>query len=76
MTALCLQLVVMSPLQLPTSMVNIGVGSGKPLQCPYLENPMDGGAWRAVVHGVTEESDTTECARTPTDTHTQLICIF
>ena len=23
-----------------------------PLQCSCLENPMDGGAWRAVVHGV------------------------
>ena len=27
---------------------------GSPLQCPGLENPMDGGAWRAAVHGVTE----------------------
>ena len=26
---------------------------------PCLENPMDGGAWRAVVHGVAGESDTT-----------------
>ena len=25
---------------------------GKPLQCFYLENPMDRGAWRAIVHGV------------------------
>ena len=25
-----------------------------------LENPMDKGAWRAVVHGVTRESDSTE----------------
>ena len=24
------------------------------------ENPMDRGAWRATVHGVTKESDTTE----------------
>ena len=27
---------------------------GKPLQCSCLENPMDRGAWRAIVHGVTE----------------------
>ena len=25
---------------------------GNPLQYPYLEDPMDGGAWRAIVHGV------------------------
>ena len=28
-------------------------GNGTPLQYSCLENPMDGGAWRAVVHGVT-----------------------
>ena len=27
-------------------------GNGNPLQCSCLENPMDGGAWRATVHGV------------------------
>ena len=34
-------------------------GDGAPLQCSGLENPRDGGAWGAAVHGVTE-SDTTE----------------
>ena len=29
-----------------------GEGSGTPLQCSCLENPKDGGAWRAAVHGV------------------------
>ena len=29
-------------------------GNGSPFQCSCLENPMDGGAWRATVHGVTE----------------------
>ena len=29
-----------------------GEGNGNPLQDSYLENPMDGGAWRATVHGV------------------------
>ena len=29
-------------------------GNGTPLQYPCLENPMDGGAWKAAVHGVTE----------------------
>ena len=29
-----------------------GEGNGNPLQYSYLENPMDGGAWRATVMGV------------------------
>ena len=31
-----------------------GEGNGNPLQHACLENPMDRGAWRAVVHGVTK----------------------
>ena len=31
-----------------------GEGSGTPLQCSCLENPVDGGAWKAVVRGVAE----------------------
>ena len=31
-----------------------GEGNGNPLQYSCLENPMDGGAWKATVHGVTE----------------------
>jgi len=31
-----------------------GEGDGTPLQYSCLENPMDGGAWWAAVHGVTE----------------------
>ena len=27
-------------------------GNGTPLQCSFLENPMDSGAWEAAVHGV------------------------
>ena len=33
---------------------NIGEGNGTPLQYSGLENPMDRGAWKAVVHGVAE----------------------
>ena len=29
-----------------------GEGNGNPLQYSCLGNPMDGGAWRAAVHGV------------------------
>ena len=31
-----------------------GEGNCNPLQYPCLENPMDRGAWRATVHGVTK----------------------
>ena len=31
-----------------------GEGLGNPLQYSCLENPMDGGAWRAAVHEVTK----------------------
>ena len=29
-----------------------GEGNGNPLQYSCLENPMDGGAWQAAVHGI------------------------
>ena len=32
-----------------------GEGNGTPLQYSCLENPMDGGAWWAAVHGVATE---------------------
>ena len=31
-----------------------GEGNGTPLQCSFLENPRDGGAWWAVVYGVAQ----------------------
>ena len=31
-----------------------GEGNGTPLQYSCLQNPMDGGAWKAAVHGVAE----------------------
>ena len=36
-----------------------GEGHGNPLQYSCLENPMDRGAWKAIIHMI-EESDTTE----------------
>ena len=32
----------------------IGEGNGNPVQCPYLENPRDRGAWWAAVYRVTQ----------------------
>jgi len=34
------------------SILTLGEGNGTPLQYSCLENPMDGGAWEAAVHGV------------------------
>ena len=38
------------------------VGNDNPFQYSCLGNPMDRGAWRAIVHGVAHELDTTEHA--------------
>jgi len=35
-----------------TNLDSIGEGNGTPLQYSCLENPVDGGAWWAAVHGV------------------------
>ena len=44
---------------------------GNPLQHSCLENPTDRGAWKATVHGVAKESDTTKVRK-----HTQYIHIL
>ena len=36
-----------------------GEGNGNPLQFFCLGNLMDRGAWQAIVHGITKESDRT-----------------
>ena len=36
------------------SIVPFGEGTGNPLQCFCLENPVDRGAWWATVYGVAE----------------------
>ena len=38
---------------------SLEAGHGNPLQYSCLENPMHRGAWRATVHEVTKESNTT-----------------
>ena len=40
------------PCWIPGSGRSPGEGNGNPLQHSCLENPMDGGAWEATVHGV------------------------
>ena len=46
---------------------SFGEGNGSPLQCSCLENPMDWGAWWAVVCGVAES----DMAKQLTHTHIQ-----
>ena len=36
------------------SLSRIGEGNGNPPQCSCLENPRDGGAWWAAIHGVAQ----------------------
>ena len=45
---------------IPGSGRSSGRRHGNPLQDSCLGNSMDRGAWRATVHGVPKESDTTE----------------
>ena len=45
---------------IPGSGRSPGEEHGNPLQYSCLENPMDRGAWWALVHGSAKESDTTE----------------
>ena len=47
------------PGSIPGSEGSPAEGNGTPLQYSCLENPMDGGAWWATVHGVAE-LDTTD----------------
>ena len=41
------------PVLIPGLGRSTGEGKGNPLQYSCLENPMDRGAWKATVHGVT-----------------------
>ena len=45
---------------IPGSGRSPGEGNGNPFQYSCLEKPMDRGAWRAAVLGVTKGLDTTE----------------
>ena len=45
---------------IPGSGRSLGEENGNPIQYSCLGTPMDRGAWWAIAHGVTEESDMTE----------------
>ena len=45
---------------IPESGKSPGGGNGNRLHHSYLGNPMDRGAWWAILHGVTKELDMTE----------------
>ena len=45
---------VRDPSSIPGSGRSPAEGNGNTLQYSYLENPMDGGAWQATVHGVSK----------------------
>ena len=40
--------------KMTNTIASFGEGNGTPLQYSCLENPMDGGAWKAAVRGVAE----------------------
>ena len=42
------------PSSIPGSGRSLGEGNGNPLQCSWLGNPMDRGAWQVTIHGVTK----------------------
>ena len=44
---------------IPGSGISLGEGNGNPLPYSCLRNPMDRGAWQAIVHGVAKELDMT-----------------
>ena len=55
---------------IPGSGRSPGGGHGNPLQYSCLENPMDRGAWRAVVRGVTKSRTLLKRLSVRTGTHT------
>ena len=44
--------IMLNSSRIPGSGRSLGEGNGTPLQYSCLENPMDGGAWWATVHGL------------------------
>ena len=44
---------------IPGSSRSLEEGNDNPFQYSCPQNPMDRGAWQAIVHGISKESDTT-----------------
>ena len=60
---------------IPWSGRSPGEGSGNLLQYSCLVNPMDRGAWRAIVHGVKKSpTQVSDWENTHTHTHTHTLC--
>ena len=57
---------------IPGSGKSSGEGNGNPLQYSCLENPMDRGAWKAIVHRVANSQ--TLLKRLRTHTHPLTLC--
>ena len=53
-----------------------GEGNGNPLPYSCLENPMDRGAWKAVVHEVTESGRTEQLTHTRTELSIYSPCLI
>ena len=49
----------------------IGEGNGNPLLCSCLENPRDGGAWWAAVHGVAQSQTRLKRLSSSSNRHTR-----
>ena len=54
--------------------ISPGEGTGNPFQYSWLENPMNRGAWRATVHGVTKSR--TQLKWRSTHTHKDVISLY
>src|SRR5574337_447713 len=52
----------------------IGEGTGNPLQCSWLENPRDGGAWWAAVYGVAQSR--TRLKRLSSSSSSKIKCLL
>ena len=71
---LCCEVWVREPhnnLQIAIYIHTKGEGNGNPLQYSCLENPMDKGAWKAIIHGVTKSQ--TWLKNSHTHTHTYIL---
>ena len=62
---------------IPGSGRSPGEGNGNPLQYSCLGNPMDRGAWQAIVHEVAKELDMTERLNNimPTSGKTEIVMV-